>query len=154
MKVRQDIPRSNCPINYSLELMGDRWSLLIVRDIAYFGKKTYGELVTSHEGIARNILASRLVQLVENGIVVKAPHPTDGRKDVYRLTEKGLGLIPILLDMAEWGSQHYSESDAPESWLALVRRDRLKMIELITETVREGGAIFVGERSVVSKLSS
>jgi DNA-binding HxlR family transcriptional regulator len=154
VRLGQDIPRSNCPINYSLELVGDAWSLLIIRDIVYFGKHTYGEFIASKEGIARNILAHRLAQLTDNGILIKSPHPDDGRKEMYKLTEKGLGLIPILLDMAEWGSQHYTESDAPQSWLALVRHDRNRMIVLITETVRAGNAIFVGEDSVVSKLEN
>jgi len=153
MNTRQGLLRSHCPISYSLELVGDRWSLLIVRDMVYFGKKTYGEFKGSNEGIARNILASRLKQLAEHGLIIKTPHPDDGRKDIYRLTEKGLGLVPILLDMADWGSRHYSESDAPQSWLELVRRDRDHMIALITETVRAGGAIFVGEGSVVSQLA-
>lgn len=153
MNTRQDTLRSNCPINYSLELVGDKWSLLIIRDMVYFGKRTYGEFMNSNEGIARNILATRLVQLAEHGLIAKTPHPDDGRKDIYKLTEKGLGLIPVLLDMADWGSQHYTESDAPTSWLELVRHDREKMISLITETVRAGGAIFVGEGSVVSQLA-
>lgn len=151
MKTRQAPLRSNCPINYSLELVGDKWSLLIIRDMVYFGKKTYGEFLNSDEGIARNILANRLVQLTEDGIIIKTPHPDDRRKDIYKLTEKGLGLIPILLDMADWGSRQF-DSGVPEDWLELIRRDRNNMIELITETVRAGGAIFVGEDSVASKL--
>jgi len=153
MKKRQDILRSTCPINYTLELVGDKWSLLILRDMVYFGKKTYGEFIDSDEGIARNILASRLVQLMESGLIMKTPHQNDGRRDIYRLTDKGLGLIPLLLEMADWGSRHF-ESGAPQSWLELVRRDRSKMISLVTETVRAGGAIFVGENSVISKVAS
>ncbi len=152
MKTRQDSLRSDCPINYVLELVGDSWSLLIIRDIVYFGKKTYGEFLDSDEGIARNILASRLSQLVEHDIIAKTPHP-DGRKDIYSLTEKGLGLIPILLDMADWGAQHSNQYEDLKSWLELVRGDRDTMITLITETVRGGGAIFAGEHSVVSKLA-
>lgn len=152
MKTRQHTPRSDCPINYSLELIGDTWSLLIIRDMVYFGKKTYGEFMDSDEGIARNILASRLVQLAENGIIVKTPHP-DGRKDIYKLTEKGLGLIPILLDMADWGAQHSNQYEDLKPWLDLVRSDRTNVIARITETVRSGGAIFAGENSVVSKLA-
>jgi DNA-binding HxlR family transcriptional regulator len=150
MKTRQDSLRSDCPINYSLELIGDSWSLLIIRDMVYFGKKTYGEFMDSDEGIARNILASRLVQLIDNGIITKTPHP-DGRKDIYKLTEKGLGLIPILLDMADWGAMHSNQYEDLRDWLELVRLDRSNMIALITEAVRAGDAIFAGENSVVSK---
>lgn len=121
--------------------------------MVYFGKNTYGEFIGSEEGIARNILASRLVQLVENGIIIKTPHPDDKRKDIYKLTEKGLGLIPILLDMADWGGQYIPDSEALQPWLELVRNDRNTTISLITDTVRAGGAIFVGENSVINKVA-
>src|SRR5258708_10934599 len=86
--------RSNCPINCALETFGDTWSLLIVRDMVYFGKKTYGEFLESEEGIATNILASRLAQLEQKGILSKKPDPTDKRKEVYSLTAAGLQFIP------------------------------------------------------------
>lgn len=145
--------RSDCPINFSLETFGDMWSLLIVRDMVYFGKQTYGEFLDSDEGIATNVLASRLAHLVGKGILVKNPHPTDKRKEVYSLTEKGLDLIPILLEMANWGAKH-AQTSAPPDWIALVKAQRDMIIPLIRETVREGGAIFVGPNSVVDKLAA
>ena len=144
--------RSLCPISFSLEMVGDLWSLLIIRDIIYFGRKTYGEFLSSDEGIARNILATRLAQLEHKGILIKKPHPTDGRKDVYELTEKGLDLIPILLDMSEWGAKHEAETAVAEAWLEEVHIDRQALITLIRDTVQQGGSILVGEGSVVSKL--
>src|SRR5437762_7785261 len=98
--------RSDCPINFALETFGDPWSLLIIRDMVYFGKKTYGEFLESDEGIATNILADRLAHLEATGILIKKRHTTDKRKEVYFLTEKGLDLIPILLDLATWGAKH------------------------------------------------
>src|SRR5436190_18031724 len=92
--------RSDCPISFALEVFGDTWSLLIIRDIIYFGKKTYGEFLASDEGIARNILADRLVRLQQKGLLAKRPHPLDGRKDIYELTDAGLDLIPVLLAIA------------------------------------------------------
>jgi len=144
--------RSDCPINFSLEMVGDSWSLLIIRDIVYFGKKTYGEFVTSRESIARNILADRLLKLEQKGVLIKNPHPKDGRKDVYQLTEKGLALIPLLLDMADWGFTYDKQTDAPASWIQLVRTNREEMLKLIYQAVRNGDAIFVGENNVISKL--
>jgi DNA-binding HxlR family transcriptional regulator len=144
--------KSHCPINFSLETFGDSWSLLIVRDIVYFGKKTYGEFLESEEGISSNILATRLVTLEQKGILVKNPHDTDKRKEVYLLTEKGLDLIPVLLEMAGWGARHDPETNAPQSWIAAVYADRERMIRVIRDTVRSGGSIFAGENSVVSKL--
>jgi DNA-binding HxlR family transcriptional regulator len=130
--------RSECPINFSLESFGDMWSLLIVRDIVYFGKKSYGEFLESDEGISTNILASRLVELEQKGILVKSPHELDRRKEVYALTEKGL---------------HDPASPAPKEWIALVNSQKETMTRLIRTTVQEGGAIFVGPNSVVSKLA-
>jgi len=144
--------RSACPINFALETFGDTWSLLIIRDMVYFGKKTYGEFLDSDEGIATNILASRLVHLEQKGIMVKKPYDTDKRKEVYLLTEKGLDLIPILLEMAGWSAQHDPQTAAPQAWIAMVNADKEKMISLIRQTVQNGGSIFSGPDSVVSKL--
>ena len=77
--------RSDCPINFALETFGDPWSLLIIRDMVYFGKKTYGEFLASEEGIATNILALRLAHLEQQGILVKKPHETEKRKEMYVL---------------------------------------------------------------------
>jgi len=145
--------RSDCPINFALERFGDTWSLLLIRDMVYFGKKTYGEFLASDEGIATNILASRLAQLEEQGIVVRTPYEADRRKDVYSLTEKGLDLIPILLELASWGAQHDPYTGAPEEWITLVNADKAKMNRRIRDTVQRGGSIFSGPESVVSKLA-
>ncbi len=150
---KQQQRRSDCPISFALETFGDTWSLLIVRDIVYFGKNTYGEFLASDEGIATNILASRLVQLEQKGILVKKSCETDRRKEVYSLTEKGLDLIPILLDMAQWSAQHDPQTGAPQAWIALVNANKDRMIRLIRETVQSGGSIFSGPGSVVSKLA-
>src|SRR5713226_5554126 len=96
--------RSDCPINFALEMFGDPWSLLIIRDIVYFGKKTYGEFFASEEKMATNILASRLARLEQLGILVKKCSEKDRRKEEYVLTEKGLDLIPVLVDMANWSA--------------------------------------------------
>jgi DNA-binding HxlR family transcriptional regulator len=145
--------RSDCPINFGLETFGDMWSLLIIRDIVYFGKKTYGEFLDSDEAIATNILASRLLHLEEKGILLKKPSTTDKRKEVYSLTEKGLDLIPILLEIATWGAHHDPQTGAPADWIALVNADKAHITRLIRETVGRGGAIFVGDDSVLSQLS-
>ena len=129
--------RSDCPINFALEIFGDPWSLLLIRDIIYFGKKSYGEFLASEEGMATNILASRLAQLEHQGILVKRHSEKDKRKEEYALTEKGLDLIPVLVEMA--------------NWIALMRADRENMIRLIRETVQNGGSVFVGEKSLLSQ---
>jgi len=146
--------RSQCPINYSLEMVGDPWSLLVVRDIVYFGKRTFGEFLASAEGIARNILSSRLAHLQERGILTKSPHPGDGRKDVFALTDRGLDLIPLLLAAADWGAHHAPSTDAPEWWIELARARRGEVTVLIREAVAEGRSVFVGDDSVVARLSA
>ena len=143
--------RSDCPINFALETFGDPWSLLIIRDIVYFGKKTYGEFLESEEGMATNILASRLARLEQAGILVKQPSPFDKRKEEYVLTEKGLDLIPVLAEMANWSAQYDAYTAAPAAWIALMKSEREKMIRLIRETVQSGGSVFSGPDSLISK---
>jgi DNA-binding HxlR family transcriptional regulator len=145
--------RSNCPINFGLEIFGDTWSLLIIRDIIYFGKKTYGEFLSSEEGIATNILASRLAHLEQHSILEKQAHETDKRKDTYVLTEKGLDLIPILVEMGNWSSAYDPQTAAPPDWIALVHADQPAMIRRIRETVRRGNSVFVGPESLLSQIT-
>lgn len=144
--------RSDCPINFALENFGDTWSLLIIRDIVYFGKKTYGEFLDSDEGIATNILATRLAQLEANGILTKRQNPTDRRKDDYFLTEKGLDLIPILIEMGLWSARYDAQTGAPPDWIARVKADKEAVTHLMIETVRDGYAIFVGENNLYGRL--
>jgi DNA-binding HxlR family transcriptional regulator len=143
--------RSDCPINFALELFGDPWSLILIRDIVYFGKKTYGEFLASEEGMATNILASRLAHLEHQDILVKQRSETDKRKEEYVLTEKGLDLIPVLVDMANWSAQYDPHTAAPPAWIALMNAEREKMIRLIRETVQSGGSVFVGEKSLLGQ---
>jgi DNA-binding HxlR family transcriptional regulator len=146
--------RSDCPINGALETFGDPWSLLIIRDIVYFGKKTYGEFLASEEGMATNILASRLAHLEHQGLLVKQRSEKDKRKEEYILTEKGLDLIPVLVEMANWSALHDPHTAAPVVWIALMKAEREKMIRLIRETVQSGGSVFVGEKSLLSQARS
>ena len=143
--------RSDCPINFALETFGDPWSMLIIRDIVYFGKKTYGEFLASEEGMATNILASRLAHLEQQGILVKKLSEKDKRKEEYALTEKGLDLIPVLVEMANWSAGYDPQTGAPPAWIALMKAEREKMIRLIRETVQSGGSVFVGEKSLLSQ---
>ena len=144
--------RSDCPINFALETFGDPWSLLIIRDIVYFGKKTYKEFLESEEGIATNILASRLALLEHKGILAKRQFEGDKRKEEYMLTERGLDLIPVLVELANWSAQHDPQTGAPAAWIALMKAERETMIGRIRETVQSGGSVFVGEKSLVGQV--
>src|SRR5205807_9067985 len=144
--------RSDCPINFGLDMFGDPWSLVIIRGIVYYGKKTYAEFLASEEGMATNILASRLAHLEQQGILVKKLSEKDKRKEEYVLTEKGLDLIPVLVEMANWSAEHDPHTAAPAAWIALMKAEREKMIQLIRETVQSGGSVFVGEKSLLGQL--
>lgn len=98
--------RSRCPVSVSLEMLGDRWSLLIVRDLMVRGLRTFKEFQQSGEGIATNILADRLKRLEAAGIITEEAVKSDGRRVNYRLTEKGIDLAPVLLELLIWGARH------------------------------------------------
>lgn len=140
---KEDV-RSHCSVNYGLEIFGDKWSLLIVRDIVFAGKKTYGEFLKSEEGFATNVLASRLAFLEEQGILSKAPSSADRRKDFYTLTEKGLDLIPILLNIALWSAKYDPKSymRRRKEFVARVKRSAQKVSGKVKELVRKGGCLF------------
>ena len=143
--------RSTCPVNFGLEMFGDKWSLLIIRDMILWGKRTYGEFLRSDEGIATNILASRLSQLEENGILQKTPHSSDKRTEVYSLTEKGMALIPLLVEIVAWSGnlsqwQSISGAGTPEQVKQVKRfaaaKDKRKIVAEIREALEKRSYLF------------
>lgn len=98
--------RSGCPVSLGLDIFGDRWTLLIVRDLMFGGKRHYREILASDEHISSNILADRLKMLLKEGIVRKSDDPTHQQKMVYRLTEKGIALLPVLMAISAWSHQY------------------------------------------------
>ncbi len=98
--------RSGCPVSISLEMFGDHWSLLIIRDLMVRGFRTFKEFQESGEGIATNVLADRLKRLQTAGLIRTEADPTDGRRIHYRLAEKGIDLAPVLLELLIWGARH------------------------------------------------
>lgn len=136
--------RSHCPINFGLETFGDKWSLLILRDILFRGKKTYGEFLKSEEGFATNILASRLDLLVEEGILKKEQNPEDARKDFFLLTDKGLDLIPLMFEMMLWSSKYdpHSEAKRIPTLIALIKKDNRKISQKVMSKIKKGEALF------------
>lgn len=98
-------PRSYCPINLSLELFGDTWTLLVLRDMMFGRKRHFRELLQSDEGISSNILADRLARLVEHGLLTKSDDPTHKQKAIYSLTEKAITLLPVIVQIGAWGSR-------------------------------------------------
>ena len=119
--------RSGCPVSVSLDLLGDRWSLLIVRDMMVRGYRTFREFQRAGEGIATNILADRLQKLEDGGILKREPAAEDGRSTHYRLTEKGIALAPVLLEILIWGA-HYEKTDAPCAAIEKMEQNRAAVI--------------------------
>lgn len=127
--------RSDCPISVTLELLGDEWSLLIVRDLMFKGLRTYREFAEAGERIASNVLADRLARLEEGGIVTRRRDPEDGRRQVYRLTEKGIDLAPVLVEMVLWAARH-ERTAAPAATVREMRIDRAKVLRDIRKRWR------------------
>ena len=120
--------RSGCPLNASVEMLGDRWSLLIVRDMMIRGFQTYKEFLASDEHIATNILADRLRKLEAHGIITTQPDAADGRKLTYLLTPKGIDLAPVLAEMVLWAARHEQTGNQP-----LVRALQMNKQGVVTE---------------------
>jgi DNA-binding HxlR family transcriptional regulator len=105
--------RSGCPLNASVEMLGDRWSLLIIRDMMLLGSRTFKELLNSYERPATNILTERLRRLESFGIITTESDASDGRKVVYLLTQKGVDLAPVLTEMVLWAAAHEETENEP-----------------------------------------
>src|ERR1700724_690496 len=141
VRVKKSVPnrRSGSPLNASVEMLGDRWSLLILRDMMLRGFRSFKEFLTSYEGIATNILSDRLKRLIAHGIITAERDPSDGRKLIYVLTAKGLDLAPVLTEMVLWAAKHEETGNQPlvrqmqkdkEQFVAAVRRRHLERTHL------------------------
>lgn len=144
MAIKNKNLRSHCPVNFGLEAFGDKWSLLILRDIIFRGKNAYGDFLKSEEGFSTNILAARLLHLEEAEILLKMESADDARKFVYVLTEKGLDLIPLIFEMMLWSDKHDPDSETKriKKLMAMIRSDNRKISQTITDKVRRGEALF------------
>jgi DNA-binding HxlR family transcriptional regulator len=128
--------RSDCPISCSLEVFGDKWSLLIIRDLIFYKKSTYNDFLKSEEGIATNILASRLKALEENGVIEKLAHPDSKAKVLYRLTQKGIDLLPIIMEVYIWSEKHYPMPADLKAKIKEVKKDKDKFVKQVTEDLK------------------
>lgn len=129
--------RSSCPISYSLDIFGDKWTLLIIRDIVFLHKRHFRDFLTSSEKIASNILASRLKTLEESKILSKRPDPANGRKLIYELTKKGEDLIPAVLELMHWGAKYGTELGIAKHYIRRIEKDRHGLIAEIKSSLEE-----------------
>jgi len=131
MTINSKFCRSNCPINFVLEIFGDKWTLLIVRDLMFKGKSSYTEFLQSDEKVSTNILADRLKKLENNGIVEKAIASENRSKLIYALTERGKELLPIMLEITAWSAKHDSVTNTPASFLSEFTSSKQEIITKI-----------------------
>ncbi|MEO6286797.1 MAG: helix-turn-helix domain-containing protein [Dyadobacter sp.] len=129
--------RSNCLLSSSLDIFGDKWSLLIIRDLMFNNKNTYNDFLKSAEGIATNILASRLKGLEENGLIEKSEHPGSRAKILYRLTPKGIELLPVIIEIHLWAEKYFTIPSGIEPTLKEAKKDREALIKSITKSLME-----------------
>ena len=120
-------PRSGCPISIALELLGDAWALLIVRDLMFKDRRTYNDFLMGGEGIASNILADRLRKLEDANRIEKRRDPEDARRFIYRLSAKGIDLAPVLVELVVWSARH-EQTDAPPAVVRSMRTDRERFL--------------------------
>src|SRR5687768_11106235 len=124
--------RSDCPVSCSLDVWGDKWSLLIVRDLMFAKECTYGDFLKAPEGIATNILASRLQVLEENKIIEKLEHPDSKAKVLYKLTRKGIDLLPLMIEINLWAEKYFYIPADRKAMLKEVKKDKAGFIKAAT----------------------
>ena len=127
--------RSNCPINFAQETFGDKWSLLIIRDLMFMGKKYYGEFLSSDEKISTNILADRLEKLEGDGLITKAIDKENCSKKIYELTQKGVDLLPMLLEMIAWSAKYDKNTGTPAEFIKRLEQDKNSLIRELKESI-------------------
>lgn len=129
--------RSDCPINFALEIFGDKWTLLVARDLMFRGKMYYGDFLDSEEKIATNILADRLETLECAGIVKKSQDPKNKTKYIYSLTSKGLDLAPVLIEIVLWSAKYDPKTAAPKEFVVEARNDREGLIKRVRANLEQ-----------------
>lgn len=123
--------RSHCPISFALDIFGDKWSLLILRDLIFKDKSNYQDFADSEEGISTNILADRLKLLKKEGLILSSPDKTNARKIIYMPTTKALDLIPMILEVIEWSAKYDPNTGAPKELLKMLKKDRKALVRRI-----------------------
>tara|TARA_R110000782_G_scaffold154867_1_gene247160 strand:+ start:936 stop:1346 length:411 start_codon:yes stop_codon:yes gene_type:complete len=127
---------TGCPVAFALDTFGDRWSLIVIRDMVLRGFRTYGEFLGGREGIATNVLADRLRTLEAEGIIARARDPENHRKINYTLTDKGCDLVPVVLEMIRWSAKYDPGTQASKSVLSRIETDRDGFVEEIRARAR------------------
>ena len=125
--------KSYCPIHFGLELFGDKWTLLLIRDLMFKGKHYFGDFTNSEEKIATNLLSDRLSMLEKEGMVTKFKDTKHKQKIIYRLTEKGIDLMPILVEIIMWSAKYDKDSGVEKEFVKAYKKDRDALIQQISK---------------------
>jgi DNA-binding HxlR family transcriptional regulator len=141
--------RSDCPIHFGLEVFGDPWSLLIVRDLMFKARNTYTDFLRAEEGIATNVLADRLSLLEQQGIVTTERDPSTGRATHYALTAKGIDLMPMMLDVIAWSAKYDANSAAEPEFVRRLDSDRASLEREIRDELEAVAAMSARARDLV-----
>nr|WP_294950173.1 helix-turn-helix domain-containing protein [uncultured Mucilaginibacter sp.] len=129
--------RAGSPVSAALDIIGDRWSLVIIWDMIMNDRNTYNELLKSNPGIATNVLASRLARLEAAGILTKADHPDSKAKILYRLTHKGIDLLPALVELMLWAHAYLPVQSAGDAYIKLLKQNKDAFVKRIVADMKE-----------------
>lgn len=136
MKKKKITYRSDCPISTALDIFGDKWSLLIIRDMMFKGKNTYGDFLNGGESIATNILADRLALLESAGIISRQKHPESKAKILYQLTPKGIDLIPVLVEIIAWSEKYHLVHPQATEFAKQIKKDKPGLIKVLYKSLQ------------------
>jgi len=132
--------RSTCPISFALEIFGDRWTLLVLRDLLLKSRRRYRELLAGEEGIATNVLADRLRRLEQKGLIRKEQDQQDARQYVYKPTRLAVSVVPMLIEMTVWGARNSKDTTVDRDLLRRFDKEREQLIlDLQAKVRRDGG---------------
>ncbi len=120
-----------------LETFGDKWTLLVIRDLRFHGKRYYGNFLASDEGISTNILADRLARLEQNDVIEKEVDPDNRSRAIYRLTQKRKDLLPVMLEITAWSGKYDAKTNAPRTLLRALKKDRAPLVAKILSDLDE-----------------
>lgn len=130
--------RSSCGVSQSLDVFGDKWSLLIIRDLVYFGKETYGDLLKMEEGIATNVLADKLVALENEGLITKEIFAGSKSKFKYKLTQKGIDIYPIIMEILLWGGKYCDVMPEQKALAKMTKEKRDTFVKEVMKKYKKG----------------
>jgi DNA-binding HxlR family transcriptional regulator len=137
MTTSNQISRSSCPVSCALDILGDKWTLLVVRDLIFLRKRYFGDFQNSPEKIATNILSDRLRKLEAAGMVLRQPDPDHGCRIIYAFTEKCVELVPTIMELIRWGAKHVPGSNAHENLVQRFDQDPMKFMAEIRLSLRK-----------------